>query len=454
MAGLGLLGANRPALWTDELATWGMATSSMHEIQAIAKWVDVVITPYYVVMHGWVGLFGSSDLALRLPSMLAMAISAGLVGVLGGRLSTPRAGLLAGIVFAILPSSSRFAQEARPYALTVLFTLLATFFLVRALDRPGFWRFAAYAAAVAVLGLFHGVALLVLAAHGWSVLAFRREKIWRWSCAAAVGSVPGAVLIWLGQRQKGQIVWIPDVNAGVLGEFPKGLLGATAVASIVFVVALFSLPLRYPAALYTAWAVVPPLCLLIVAQVTPIWLPRYLLFTLPAWALLAGTALARVRMRWGIAAVTALALLGVTAQIAYRAPDGHLEATRNLADLISAQVQPGDGVVYGSNDVGGGWVGRDTVAHYLPADRRPRDVLAKQPQRTGDQLLAIECVDVAPCLGDTKRLWVIRLGQEKDPLRAIGDTKEKLLRAKFEVRSTWHLTGLTLGLLVRRAGVA
>ena len=49
---------------------------------------------------------------------------------------------------------------------------------------------------------------------------------------------------------------------------------------------------------------------------------------------------------------------------------------------------------------------------------------------------------------------MIRLGDWADPVRAVGDSKEHLLRTRYEVAQIWRLTGLTLALLVdERTGV-
>jgi mannosyltransferase len=97
-------------------------------------------------------VFGDSPDAMRSLSVLAMAGAAVCVTLTGQKLAGPRAGLVAGLIFALVPSVSRFAQEIRSYALQVLLATLATLLLLRALDRPLVRRWAAYAAAVAVLG--------------------------------------------------------------------------------------------------------------------------------------------------------------------------------------------------------------------------------------------------------------------------------------------------------------
>ncbi len=115
---LGCWRARRPALWADELATWSAVRLSWSQLWQLLGQVDATVGPYYAALKLWTDLAGTGNLALRLPSVLAMAGAAGLVTVLGTRLSggSRRTGLLAGLLFAVVPAASRYAQEARPYA--------------------------------------------------------------------------------------------------------------------------------------------------------------------------------------------------------------------------------------------------------------------------------------------------------------------------------------------------
>jgi mannosyltransferase len=449
MALLGGLGISWPALWTDEFATWGMAGAPWSQFWPVLRWVDAVLAPYYVLMHLWSTVAGTSDLALRLPSLAAMVGTAALVGWLGARLGSPRQGLAAGLVFAVLPASTRFAQEARPYALTAFFAVLATCLLVVALDRRARWWFVAYALAVAALGALHVVAVLLLVGHAWLVFAWRRPLAWWWGASAALGLLPLVPVLWLGSKQRGQVSYIPRVGLESITPTAAALFGSLAVAIAIVVLAAFALPLRWPSALYSAWAVVPVAALVAVSLVVPMLLPRYLVFTLPAWALLAGFAAARIPGRWAIAAVIAVvALLGLPAQLDIRRGDGHDEATREMASIIATQERPGDVAVYAANEARGGWTTRDLVAHYVPADRRPGDPLMTRPPRTDGDLLAGECQDVARCLGTPQRVWVVRMGELSDPLRGLGSGKETALRGRYHVAKVWRLRNTTLALMV------
>ena len=173
-------------LWADELATWGAVRVGWTDLFRLSRHVDVVVTPYYVVEKAWTSLAGTSTVALRLPSMLAMVAAAALVAVLAATLRDRWTGLLAGSVFAVIPATSRFAQEARPYAFVVLLAVLATLLLIRLRQGGGTAVALGYALCVALIGLLHLIGLLLLPAH--AVVA--RRRLATWAVWAGTGLLP------------------------------------------------------------------------------------------------------------------------------------------------------------------------------------------------------------------------------------------------------------------------
>jgi len=376
---LALVRLTWPGLWADELATWGMTTTRWGSMWSLLGSLDAAIGPYYALMHVFTSLFGASDLVLRLPSVVAMTAAVGIVAAIGNRLAGARVGVLAGLILAILPITSRYAQEARPYAISVFAVALSIFLLLRALERPSVGRYGAYAGAVALIGLVHVVALLILVAHAAMVFALRRRLPVAWLAAVGAALLPIAPLVYISLKQTQQVAWIPPATMGRLAAMPGDLFGPDILGGVLLVLALLAFSLKRPAVIFTAWAVLPTVLLFGVSQFSSLWLNRYLLFTLPAWALLAAWTLRRAPLVRGVIVVVATALIGLPLQLQERTSAGHSQATSALATTLAATEQPGDGIVYSLNEPGGFWVGRDLVAHYVPADLRPRDVFLVRP---------------------------------------------------------------------------
>ena len=74
------------SMGNDEVATRWAALLPLRELVHLLSNVDAVHGLYYLLMHGWVAL-GSSPVALRIPSVIAMAVAAVLVTIIGRRLT-------------------------------------------------------------------------------------------------------------------------------------------------------------------------------------------------------------------------------------------------------------------------------------------------------------------------------------------------------------------------------
>jgi mannosyltransferase len=120
-----------PSFWRDEAATLSATHRSLPDLFRLLANQDAVHGGYYLLMWCVVRLGGSGALAARLPSALAMAAAAGLVTVLGRRLVSARAGMAAGLVFAVLPPVSWFGQDARPFATETALACAASYLFVR-----------------------------------------------------------------------------------------------------------------------------------------------------------------------------------------------------------------------------------------------------------------------------------------------------------------------------------
>ncbi|WP_091202613.1 glycosyltransferase family 39 protein [Micromonospora narathiwatensis] len=508
-----LTGIGHAQPWRDELATWSAATRPVGDLVRLAGTIDAATGPYYLLLHGWIALAGTSPAALRLPSALAMAGAAALTARLGDRLAGPRAGLLAGLLLAVLPGTSRYGQEARPYALAALLAAAATLLLVEALRRPTWRRWTGYAIVATALGLTHLIAVTLLAAHGLVALltAWRGPAVaglgdpgsaadrpagpappgsvgrasptgdpatapatgprrtgerpvddrrttpsagppWRWLAAMlpVVLLVAPLALVARGQRSR-QLDWVRLARPADLATLPGGAAQSAVVGGVlVGLAALGAARLGRRALLPGAAVLLPVLLLFAAGTAAPLWVTRYLFFTVPFACLLAGTALAGVRLAPALAVLTLAGVLGLPDQVALRRthewPRTAPVDYRGTARVIAEYERPGDAIVYSPRD---SWLFLDLGMAYHLGSRRPRDVLVVRDQRQRADLWAGECARPAECLAGVDRVWLVVAGRRSDPLTAVPGAKGEALRDGFTVREVWPRPGLTVALLTR-----
>ena len=442
---LGAWDLTRPALWADELATWGAVRISWGQLWQLSGTVDAVLAPYYAAMKVYTAVAGTSTLALRLPALLAIAGTTLVVTALGRRLGGASTGLTAGLLFAILPVSSRYAQEARPYAVVMLATALATLTLIRALERSSSGRAAAYAGALAVAGLSHPLSALLVAGGHAVAIAWRRK--WIALLPAAIGALPAGALLVLGSRNRGQISWIHTLTEDAFRAIPDRLFLSGAVGGIVLGLAVLGLRRAEPVVCLAAAAFVPLAGLIVAGFAEPVYVARYVLVAIPPLTVLAAAAAVQAGRIPAVLALTLVAVLGYPAQRDVRGPAGHSEDSARIAAVIRPLYRPGDVAVFPDTHPSIPWAARDIYARYLPAPRPP-DVLQVTPQRTDGRFLATECPDAA-CLGSPPRVWVIRVDTSTDPFRDMGPAKRKRLSDDYRPVRRWSYPLLTITLLER-----
>ena len=123
---------------------------------------------YFLLLDGWMRLFGDSEAAVRSLSAIFGTATIVLAYEIGRRLATKRVGLVAAALVAFNPLLVWFSQEARPYALLVLLSGLSFLFFARALERPSGRVLAGWAAASG----------LALATHYFAAVVIVPELVW------------------------------------------------------------------------------------------------------------------------------------------------------------------------------------------------------------------------------------------------------------------------------------
>jgi mannosyltransferase len=418
---LGMFEIGVPQLWRDELASWSAASRTLPQLWAMLHNIDAVLGIYYFGLHLWMAVFGDSATAMRVPSVIAMAGAAAVVGLIGRRLGGGVAGLASGLIFALIPSVSRYAQEARPYAFATFFAALATLMFLRAMERPNWSRWAIYAVVLGAAGAANLVALVVASGHLIIILwdFFQRTVrvggdgtpesgkglpggrlapegsplllVKRFCVAVIVGGLLVSPLVIEGHTQQGwQIggVATPHVAEliGVSGGLWQELFASVPVAVVVMLLAVGSLVAapdarRRSIALYAlAFAIVPVVAVWVISRgPTSYWTFRYMLFTITGWALGAGLCVSFLAERAkGSARLVRLARLSGSASPRF-AVAAVLVAVVGLVGLH-------DQLAIRQNEAHNLWAYPEMPSNGLPADYQGAAAIVKANARPGDTI--------------------------------------------------------------------
>jgi len=162
------------SLWLDEIMlSYSIIHRGWHELlfKSLAYWQGAPVG-FLAAVKTCTIVFGSGERALRLPSLLAALVSLPLfIGVIRRTLS-PRGGILAIALFAILPPIVYYAQEVKQYGFDIMATLAVTYTAIRVVQdghrRRAMWVY--FVTGAAALFLSHAV-IFALTGTGLTVAA-------------------------------------------------------------------------------------------------------------------------------------------------------------------------------------------------------------------------------------------------------------------------------------------
>ncbi|MEV6342657.1 glycosyltransferase family 39 protein [Actinoplanes sp. NPDC051851] len=469
MLAVALVHAGRPRLSWDEVTSAEVSARTVPEIWRLIQHVDAVFGAYYTFLHFWSGVFGTTELALRVPSIIAMSAAVALAAELARRLFGPLVALATGAILVIIPNTSRYAAEARPYAFVCFFSMLALCLLIGTLRRPGaawdrgrvLW-WSGYALSVLLLGGFHLVSLTVLSAHAAVALIFAwRRRDWRivaaWAVAVAVALLPLLPLARLGSRQDAvQLHWVKPITIAGIRAMPADIIGSPQLAWLLIGLAVLATwrPVRRltPIAVLALGPLVA--VALVSALITPMWVARYMLVVLAPTAILAAVALVgegdtprRSVFEWPVlragAVLVVMAVVAVPGQRAIRtATAKNGPDYRGLVALVERYQGPGDVIAYPPENR----AMRAGMEYYFRRyPTAPADVLLEVPAPRTGELTGREYPDDAVRLAGAPGIWLIAANRVADPT-APRPSLRPMLSSHYHRVGLWQVKHATAAL--------
>jgi hypothetical protein len=286
----------RMPLWLDEVLQL-LGTSSPDPRQAISWSAQNAggVPLGYLVQWAFLRCLGDSPFAARLPSAVAALLSALLLLRICREIALPRPSI-ALILFLILPLPLRYAVEARPYSLALLFTLCATEAVLHLRRQPQFLYFAVYLLSAIAALYTQPYSGFLLAAHVLWLLREDRRLALRVSAVLAVSLAAFAPWflharpLWAGAILTSGIRF--HLEPATFGMTLREISGGGYAVSIPLITLAVYGAWRGNLTPSTKWmlvcaALLPPVCVLAAdAWFGYFFAIRQLIFILPAVAML------------------------------------------------------------------------------------------------------------------------------------------------------------------------
>jgi len=220
------------SLWYDEGVSWYLTGMSLPDLTV---WTANDIQPplYYYLLWFWVRLAGTSEYALRFPSVCFGMLILPLFWLVGRRWLGRPAGWLALLLAVVSPLYVYYAQETRMYTLLTFLGLLGGYLLLRLVEtggrRPSGLIATAYVLSAVAALYTHYFAFFLLVAHALYVLYvwWRRG---RQVVSATAIAIPTAIVVLY-------LPWLPFLvtRYGVDTSYWPGALNLGVVARQLFI---------------------------------------------------------------------------------------------------------------------------------------------------------------------------------------------------------------------------
>lgn len=134
---------------------------------------------YFILMRYWINIFGTTEFILRIPSVLIGTATLYVTFELGRLLFSKQVGLISAAITALSTFHINYSQEARPYILSTLLSLLSVYFFVKIIYATNIKNTIAYITSTVLLVYSHFTGVFIILAQIlflFIYLPFTKEK--------------------------------------------------------------------------------------------------------------------------------------------------------------------------------------------------------------------------------------------------------------------------------------
>ena len=169
--GLRIIDLGGESLWLDE---GGSVYKSGVDPEVFFRGKQPFVSPplYYLLLRGWIRIFGDSESSIRLPSALFGTLNILLIYLAGKELFGRKTGLTAAFLLAVSVFNIYFSREARMYSLLCSLGLLSMFSLLKMIRSFRLHNTILYFVSTLFLLYTHNLAITIIAAQNIFIIYF------------------------------------------------------------------------------------------------------------------------------------------------------------------------------------------------------------------------------------------------------------------------------------------
>lgn len=364
------------SLWWDEAINVFYARSSEF-IWFVTKYPigDFHPSGWFAVLWVWGHIFGFSEIAVRLPSVILGVATVGLIYLLGKELFNKKTGLVAAVLLAIAPLHIYYSQEARMYALSAFSVTLSFYFLHRMILQKNRATFGWIVSLLLVLSSDY-VAYFVIPAQLFYLILLRKLRKEAVLSLVVVGllflpwliiftaqfneGVSMAAILpgWkqvVGSSFKDLLLLPVKVIFGRISLVSKSfyLLISVLTGAIFGITFFFGLKKRSDAVrLLICWILIPLLLVVVVSLFIPVMAYFRMLFILPAFYLILGNGITHLSKKVSVVAFFIICFVSILSLSEYYFnPKFQREDWRGAINFVSNKLNSQTLVIFENKEI-------------------------------------------------------------------------------------------------------
>ncbi|HWF49840.1 MAG TPA: glycosyltransferase family 39 protein [Solirubrobacteraceae bacterium] len=350
--------------WDDEGLSVGIASHPLTAIPGILR-ADGSPPLYYMALHVWMQIFGSSGIETHAMSDLFSMIAIPVAMWAGWSLWGRRAGIYAAVLFATSSFLTYYGQETRMYSLMALLGIMAAAGFIHVFVYRRRRYLVLFAVAISLMlythawGLFFWAGSAIALVPVWFTTDDRKGLV----RDAAIAFIGAGVLFlpWLPnfiyQATHTGAPWDSAPRFGAPVQLSRDLLGGDRITAVLVLGAGIGLAAYFTrkyrrtpeaTAMFTMMTMVVGTLALawIASQVTPAWVSRYFAPILGSMLLLAALGLSRAGVAGPLALILSVLFLVNPASYIPK----YKSDLRDVGGEMATLVHPGDLVISGQPD--------------------------------------------------------------------------------------------------------